>query len=104
MIDSLISWAFIFSIALIIFSLLAELPHEVLYYFRLAILIHYLPKYDLIICCRMKAWVDLTLLFLTFFLSIIWNIEVGVVVSLIISLLMVVYRSSKTRMTILVWQ
>jgi len=49
----------------------------------------------------MKAWVDLTLMFLTFFLSILWNIEVGVVVSLVISLLMVVHRSSKTRMTIL---
>jgi high affinity sulfate transporter 1 len=70
-------------ITLIIFSLLAEIPHEVLYYFR------------------MKAWVDLTLMSLTFFLSILWNIEVGVVVSLVISLLMVVHRSSKTRMTIL---
>src|SRR5271168_768655 len=50
----------------------------------------------------MKAWVDLTLMSLTFILSIIWNIEVGVVVSLVISLLMVVHRSSKTRMTILV--
>src|SRR6202522_25793 len=56
----------------------------------------------IIICCRMKAWVDLTLMSLTFILSIIWNIEVGVVVSLVISLLMVVHRSSKTRMTILV--
>src|SRR6202522_4896508 len=51
----------------------------------------------IIICCRMKAWVDLTLMSLTFILSIIWNIEVGVVVSLVISLLMVVHRSSKTQ-------
>jgi len=70
-------------IARIVFSLLAETPHEIFYYFR------------------MKAWLDLTLMSLTFFLSIIWNIEVGVVVSVIISLLMVVHRSSKTRMTIL---
>ncbi|KAF8806674.1 sulfate anion transporter [Phlegmacium glaucopus] len=67
----------------IVFALLAETPHEVFYYFR------------------MKAWVDLTLMVLTFVLSIVWNIEVGVVVSLVISLLMVVHRSSKTRMTIL---
>ncbi|KAF8957348.1 sulfate anion transporter [Flammula alnicola] len=70
-------------IGLVVFSLLAETPHDVLYYWR------------------MGAWVDLTLMSLTFFLSIIWNIEVGVVVSLVISLLMVVHRSSKTRMTIL---
>jgi MFS superfamily sulfate permease-like transporter len=50
----------------------------------------------------MRAWVDLTLMFLTFFFSIIWNVEVGIVVSVIISLLLVVHRSSKARMTILV--
>lgn len=51
---------------------------------------------------RMQAWVDMTLMSLTFFLSIIYNIEVGVISSLVISLLLVVHRSSKTRMTILV--
>lgn len=51
---------------------------------------------------RMRAWVDLALMFLTFFLSIVWNVEVGIVVSVIISLLLVVHRSSRTRMTILV--
>ncbi|KAF9477886.1 sulfate anion transporter [Pholiota conissans] len=70
-------------IGLVVFSLLAETPHDVLYYWR------------------MHAWVDMTLMSLTFFLSIIWNIEVGVIVSLVISLLLVVHRSSKTRMTIL---
>ncbi|TFK45036.1 sulfate anion transporter [Crucibulum laeve] len=70
-------------IGLVVFSLLAETPHDVLYYWRMA------------------AWVDLALMFLTFTFSIIWNVEVGVVVSLIISLLLVVHRSSKTRMTIL---
>jgi hypothetical protein len=50
----------------------------------------------------MSAWADLALFTLTFVLSIVWNVEIGVVVSLIISLLMVVHRSSKTRMTILV--
>ena len=51
---------------------------------------------------RMRAWVDLSLMALTFFFTIIWDVEVGVAVSLIISLLLVVHRSSKTRMTILV--
>ncbi|KAF8911625.1 sulfate anion transporter [Gymnopilus junonius] len=70
-------------IGLIVWSLLAETPHDVLYYWR------------------MGAWVDLAIMSLTFFLSIIWNIEVGVVVGLVVSLLLVVHRSSKTRMTIL---
>ncbi|KAF9047571.1 sulfate anion transporter [Panaeolus papilionaceus] len=70
-------------IGLVVFSLLAETPHDVLYYWN------------------MSAWVDLTLMSLTFFLSILWNIEVGVITSLVISLLLVVHRSSKPRMTIL---
>jgi MFS superfamily sulfate permease-like transporter len=51
---------------------------------------------------RMRAWIDMTLMSLTFFLTIIWSVQVGVTVSLIISLLLVVRRSSKTRMAILV--
>lgn len=51
---------------------------------------------------RMRAWIDMALMSLTFILTIIWNVQVGVVVSLIISLLLVVRRSSKTRMSILV--
>jgi MFS superfamily sulfate permease-like transporter len=50
----------------------------------------------------MRAWVDMTLMSLTFILTIIWSVQVGVTVSLIISLLLVVRRSSRTRMTILV--
>jgi len=50
----------------------------------------------------MAAWVDVAIMSLTFFLSIMYNLEVGVVVSLVLSLLLVVHRSSKTRMTILV--
>ncbi len=50
---------------------------------------------------RMRAWVDLSLMALTFLLTIIWNVEVGIAVSVIVSLLLVVHRSSKTRMTIL---
>jgi len=52
--------------------------------------------------CRMRAWVDLSLMFLTFFFSIVWNVEIGIVVSVVISLLLVVHRSSRARMTILV--
>ena len=41
-------------------------------------------------------------MFITFFLSVVWDVEIGIIVSLIISLLLVIRRSSKTRMTILV--
>ncbi|OBZ69840.1 hypothetical protein A0H81_10083 [Grifola frondosa] len=70
-------------ICLIVFSLFAELPHDVIFYWR------------------MRAWIDILLMSLTFFLTIIWNVEIGIAVSLVISLLLVVHRSSKTRMTIL---
>ncbi|KDQ56404.1 hypothetical protein JAAARDRAFT_36572 [Jaapia argillacea MUCL 33604] len=70
-------------ISMVVFSLLSETPHDVMFYWR------------------MRSWIDLGLMSLTFILTIIWNVEIGVVVSLIISLLLVVYRSSKTRMTIL---
>ncbi|KAJ7727943.1 sulfate anion transporter [Mycena metata] len=70
-------------ICLVVFSLLREGPHDVAYYWK------------------MSAWVDLSLMFLTFFCAIVWNIEVGIMLSLIASLLLVVHRSSKTRMTIL---
>jgi MFS superfamily sulfate permease-like transporter len=42
------------------------------------------------------------MMFLTFALSVVWDIEIGIVVSLIISLLLVIKRSSQTRMMILV--
>ena len=50
----------------------------------------------------MQSWIDLGLMGLTFVLSMIWNVEVGIVVSMVLSLVLVVHRSSKTRMTILV--
>ncbi|KAK7057711.1 sulfate anion transporter [Favolaschia claudopus] len=70
-------------ICLVVFSLLQEAPHDIKYYWK------------------MGAWKDLGLMSLTFFSSIVWNIEVGVTLSVVASLLLVVYRSSKTRMTIL---
>ncbi|KAK7472325.1 hypothetical protein VKT23_000444 [Stygiomarasmius scandens] len=70
-------------ITLVVFSLIAETPHDLYYYWN------------------MRAWMDLTLVFLTFFFSIVYNVEVGIVVSLIISLLLVVHKSSRARMTIL---
>ncbi|TBU22922.1 sulfate anion transporter [Dichomitus squalens] len=70
-------------ICLIVFSLLGEFPHDALFYWK------------------MRAWIDLMLMSLTFFLTIIWNVEIGIAVSVVISLLLVVRRSSRTRLTIL---
>ncbi|KAI0764375.1 sulfate anion transporter [Trametes elegans] len=70
-------------ICLIVFSLLGELPHDAMFYWR------------------MRAWIDLALMTLTFVLTIIWNVEIGIAVSVVISLLLVVRRSARTRMTIL---
>ena len=50
----------------------------------------------------MRAWIDLMLMSLTFTFTLLWDVEVGILVSLVVSLLLVVHRSSKTRMTILV--
>ncbi|KAJ7075291.1 sulfate anion transporter [Mycena belliarum] len=70
-------------ICLIVFPLLAEAPHEIGYFWK------------------MRAWVDLGLMALTFFSAIFWNIELAIMLSLVASLLLVVHGSSKTRMTIL---
>ncbi|KAG2122347.1 sulfate transporter family-domain-containing protein [Suillus clintonianus] len=70
-------------ICLFVISLFGEVPHDLMYYWRI------------------RAWTDLAMMFLTFSLSVIWNIEIGIIVSLIISLLLVIKRSSHTRMIIL---
>jgi MFS superfamily sulfate permease-like transporter len=50
----------------------------------------------------MQSNMDVTLLALTFFLSIIWEIQEGIIVSVILSLLLVVKRSSKARISLVV--
>ncbi|KAI9568884.1 sulfate transporter family-domain-containing protein [Boletus coccyginus] len=70
-------------ICLFVMTLFSEVPHDLVYYYKIG------------------AWMDLAMMFITFTLSVIWNVEIGIVVSLIISLLLVVRRSSKTRMTVL---
>ncbi|KAL4064287.1 sulfate transporter family-domain-containing protein [Scleroderma yunnanense] len=70
-------------ICLFVASLFYEVPHDLIYFYKIG------------------AWTDIAMMFITFFLSVIWNVEIGIVVSLIISLLLVIRRSSKTRMTIL---
>ncbi|PAV23187.1 sulfate anion transporter [Pyrrhoderma noxium] len=68
---------------LVVFTILAEAPHDVSYFWR------------------MKAWTDFGLMFITFMTSLLWDVEVGIVCSIICSLLLVVHKSSKPRITIL---
>lgn len=70
-------------ICLFVISLFSEVPHDLTYYWRI------------------RAWTDLAMMLLTFSLSVIWNVEIGIIVSLIISLLLVIKRSSHTRLNIL---
>ncbi|KAH7925315.1 hypothetical protein BV22DRAFT_1195297 [Leucogyrophana mollusca] len=70
-------------ICLFVVALFTEVPQDLVFYWRIG------------------AWTDLGMMFLTFIVSVVWNVEIGIVVSIIMSLLLVINRSSKTRMTIL---
>ncbi|KAG8929775.1 hypothetical protein FRC02_005088, partial [Tulasnella sp. 418] len=70
-------------IGLVVYSILAEAPHDIIYYWR------------------MEAWVDFGLMSLTFLSTVLWSVEVGIVVSVSVSLLLVVRKSSKTSIKIL---
>ncbi|GJJ08402.1 hypothetical protein Clacol_002618 [Clathrus columnatus] len=70
-------------VCLVVWSLLAEAPHEFMWYYR------------------MGAWMELGLMGLTLILTIIWSVEVGVLASIAISVLLVVKKSSQARMSIL---
>ncbi|KAJ1306040.1 hypothetical protein OPQ81_010753 [Rhizoctonia solani] len=70
-------------VCLVVYGLLAEAPEDVGFYIR------------------MKSWVDLALMFVTFAFTLFWSVEVGVVVSVTVSLLLVVHKSSKAHIKIL---
>ena len=89
-------------VSAVVFSLLSETRHDISYYWKFVRSPLHLMNRFLNAIHRMEAWIDLTLMFLTFSFSIIWDVEIGIVVSVVISLLLVVYRSSKARLTILV--
>ncbi|THG99691.1 hypothetical protein EW145_g7217 [Phellinidium pouzarii] len=68
---------------LVVFTIVAEAPHEVSYFWR------------------MRSWTDLGLMLITFITTLLFNIEIGIVCSIICSLLLVVHKSSRPRLTIL---
>lgn len=62
---------------------LAEAPHEIIFYWK------------------MGAWTDFLQMTGTFLLTLLFSIEIGVVVSVIFSLILVIQRSTKPRITII---
>jgi len=70
-------------VLLVVWSLLTEVPEDVEFYWK------------------MGAWIDFALMLLTFFVTVIWNVEVGIAVSVAVSLLLVVRNSSKAHIKIL---
>ncbi|KAF8331325.1 sulfate transporter family-domain-containing protein [Cantharellus anzutake] len=70
-------------IALVATNILTEIRHDVLYFWG------------------MSAWTDLAMMLLTFAFTVIWSVEVGIIVSVTSSLLIIVKRSSRTHIKIL---
>ncbi|SGY29841.1 BQ5605_C002g01088 [Microbotryum silenes-dioicae] len=70
-------------ICVVVFSILAEAPHDVMFFWR------------------MRAWVDLSLMAMTFFLSLFISVEIGIIVSVAFSMLLCIKHSSAMRIKIL---
>lgn len=70
-------------ICLVVVGLVSEAPEDIHFFWSLG------------------SWTDLALMALTFLLTVLWSVEVGVAISVTVSLLMVVHRSSRARMSIL---
>ncbi|ORY29822.1 sulfate transporter family-domain-containing protein [Naematelia encephala] len=70
-------------VMLLAFTLLAEAPHEIIYFWK------------------MRAWTDFFQMFGTFILTILFSIETGLVASVVFSLVLVVQKSTQTRIKII---
>ncbi|KAM0793395.1 hypothetical protein ACM66B_000847 [Microbotryomycetes sp. NB124-2] len=70
-------------ILVVVFSILEEAPHDVKFF------------------VKMRAWVDCALMGLTFLLSIFVSVEVGIIVSIALSMILCVKQAATTRIKIL---
>jgi len=70
-------------ICMVIYTILAEAPHDLKFFWK------------------MRAWNDLGLLLLTLFLTVFWNVQVGIMVSAALSLVLVIRSSAGMRVKIL---
>ncbi|TYJ55804.1 hypothetical protein B9479_003456 [Cryptococcus floricola] len=70
-------------ITVVVYAILNEAPHEIIYFWK------------------MGAWTDFAQMVMTFFLTLCFSIEVGLVVSVIFSLILVIQKSTQTRIKII---
>jgi hypothetical protein len=95
-------------IGLVVNSILSDTPHDVLYFWRCVRMRFICPRFQFDGVtptdgfCRMSAWTDLAMMCLTFIFTVAWSVEVGIIVSVAVSLLLIIRRSSETHIKILV--
>ncbi|WWD16428.1 hypothetical protein CI109_100854 [Kwoniella shandongensis] len=70
-------------ITLVVYAILAEAPHEIMYFWK------------------MRAWTDFLQMTGTFFLTLVFSIELGLVASVVFSLILVIQKSTQTRIKII---
>ncbi|KAK8861653.1 hypothetical protein IAR55_002476 [Kwoniella newhampshirensis] len=70
-------------ITLVVYAILAEAPHEIIYFWK------------------MRAWTDFLQMTGTFFLTLVFSIELGLVASVVFSLILVIQKSTQTRIKII---
>jgi MFS superfamily sulfate permease-like transporter len=70
-------------ILLVVYSILAEIPHDIRFFVNL------------------QAWPDLILMLVTFLLTFFWSVSAGVTISIALSLIMVVQKSSSMSVDLL---
>lgn len=57
---------------------------------------------DILFMFKIRAWMDMFLMFLTFFITIFWSVEAGVLSSIAISLVLVVKQTTRVKVGVLV--
>ncbi|EJT96964.1 hypothetical protein DACRYDRAFT_97392 [Dacryopinax primogenitus] len=70
-------------ICLVVYTIIAEMPEDILFYWK------------------MSAWSDMILMLLTFFLTLVWSVEVGIGIPFALTILLVIRQSSQQRIKIM---
>ncbi|TFL02843.1 sulfate transporter family-domain-containing protein [Pterulicium gracile] len=101
--SSLVSAAVVLLVTFFMTPLLYHLPKCVLASIMCLVACNLLedtPK-DLAFYIRLESYMDVVLLSLTFLFSVIWRIQEGIMVSIVLSLLLVIRKSSKPRISVM---
>lgn len=68
-----------------VYGLIREAPHDIAYYWRSVLLTFEVQTLAPEQVHRMGAWEDFGLMSLTFFSTLLWSVEVGIIVSVALS-------------------